>query len=81
GAARRAASRSLMVHWCVECVGYCTAASAPGPVGRGWPCMREGKVRGRFREVVPGLRKKRDLLASWFSRRSAVRGAASLMSA
>ena len=28
-------------------VGYCIAASAPGSVGRGWPCTREGS-KGPF---------------------------------
>ena len=46
---REGRRREVSVHWCVECAGYCTAASAPGSVGRGWPCTREGKVRGRFR--------------------------------
>ena len=47
---REGRRREVSVHWCVECAGYCTATSAPGSVGRGWPCTlyERGKSKGPF---------------------------------
>ena len=46
--AGRREGRRREVSWCIGASSG-TAASAPGSVRRGWPCTREGKVRGRFR--------------------------------